>query len=163
MRWAVTGLVPLLMLAAGLLAGWIFYIQGNSEAEEMGKGLMEKEMNILSRESEVDDAMAALPSTDPANPTGRSALHNSSRPASRPYGVLLVTGVPKDYRVLVNRVRFPADGEIHLPASRHLLEIQDAGRRPVLRDSVTVGGGEPTVYEYAGKAAPPLTQRSGGP
>jgi tRNA A-37 threonylcarbamoyl transferase component Bud32 len=155
--WTATGLVPLLMGAAALLAGWIFYIQGASEAEEMGKGLMEKEMSILSREIEDREAFAA------PSPAVRAAQDASSRPAARPYGVLVVTGLPEDYQVLVNRVRYPAEGEIHLPASRYLLEIQDAGRRPVLRDSVTVGGGEPTVYEYAGKAAPPLTRRSGGP
>jgi tRNA A-37 threonylcarbamoyl transferase component Bud32 len=156
-QWTATGVVPLLMGAAVLLAGWIFYIQGTSEAEEMGKGLMEKEMSILSREIEDREAFAA-----PAS-TVRTAQEVSARPVARPYGVLIVTGLPKDYQVLVNRVRYPAEGEIHLPASRYLLEIQDAGRRPVLRDSVTVGGGEPTVYEYAGKAAPPLTRRSGGP
>lgn len=77
------------------------------------------------------------------------------RPALRPYGVLIVKGVPKDYRVLVNRVRYPAGGEIHLPASRHLIEVQDAGRRQVLRDSVAIGGGEPTVYDFSRRAEKP--------
>ena len=74
------------------------------------------------------------------------------RPALRPYGVLIVTGVPDNYRVLVNKVRYRQGGEIHLPASRHLIEIRDAGDRDVLRDSVAVEGGEPTVYDFSRRA-----------
>ncbi|HLP43195.1 MAG TPA: serine/threonine-protein kinase [Fibrobacteria bacterium] len=149
---ALAGVVSILLLAAGMLAAWIFYIRRVPEAEEMGRGLMERELIILSSENQAAPAVL-----------GRVEARLSARPPVRPYGVLIVTGIPKGYQVLVNRVRYPAHGEIHLPASRHLVEIQDAGRRSVLRDSVTVGGGEPTVFEYARRAAPPLSQRSGEP
>jgi tRNA A-37 threonylcarbamoyl transferase component Bud32 len=162
--WALAGAIPFLLLCAGLLGAWIFYIQRAPEAEEMGQGLMEKEMNLLSRESEAPRESAG-PKAAPA-----SRVLATPRPTIRPYGVLVINGLPEGYQVLVNRVRYPAGGEIHLPASRHLLEIQDAGRNPVTRDSVTVGGGEPTVYDYARvgakgarKTTPPSSERAGKP
>jgi len=79
-------------------------------------------------------------------------IAGSRKPTLRPYGVLIVSGLPKNYRVLVNRVRYPAGGEIHLPAARHLLEIQDAASHPIIQDSVTVGGGEPTVFDFQRRA-----------
>lgn len=151
--WVVASAVPVITLLSGLLGAWIFYIQRAPEAEEMGLGLMEKELSILSKENEERYAQASPAST----------LPGESKPSARPYGVLVISGLPKGYQVLVNRIHYPSDGEIHLPASRHLLEIQDGRRRPVLRDSITVGGGEPTVFEFARKAAPPLFQRAGEP
>lgn len=138
-----------LALAAGVafaaITGSFFYFQDRHDSAEVGRDLAEREMDLLSKENEAGD---------PSVPTGvgRPA---SRRPALRPYGVLIVTGIPKDYRVLVNRVRYPAGGEIHLPASRHLIEVQDAGRRQVLRDSVAIGGGEPTVYDFSRRAGKP--------
>lgn len=162
--WALAGVVPFLLLCAGLIGAWIFYIQRVPEAEEMGQGLMEKELNLLSRESEAPRDTAGH-----ASPASR--LLSTPRPTIRPYGVLVVNGLPEGYQVLVNRVRYPAGGEIHLPASRHLLEIQDARRNPVTRDSVTVGGGEPTVYDFARvgalngarKTTLPSSERAGKP
>lgn len=151
--WVVASAVPVITLLAGLMGAWIFYIQRAPEAEEMGLGLMEKELSILSKENEERYAQASPAST----------LLGESKPSIRPYGVLVINGLPKGYQVLVNRIHYPSDGEIHLPANRHLLEIQDDRRRPVLRDSITVGGGEPTVFEFARKAAPPLFQRAGEP
>ena len=102
-------------------------------------------MSLLSKENEAGGQAFPAGGRRPA----------PRRPALRPYGVLIVTGIPKDYRVLVNRVRYPAGGEIHLPASRHLIEVQDAGLREVLRDSVAIGGGEPTVYDFSRRAGKP--------
>jgi hypothetical protein len=128
-------------LAAGVaLSAAFFYLQGRRGADDLGRDLVEREMDLLSKESEAG---------------GRASPAGYRRPALRPYGVLIVTGIPKDYRVLVNRVRYPAGGEIHLPASRHLIEVQDAGERPVLRDSVAIGGGEPTVYDFSRRAGKP--------
>jgi tRNA A-37 threonylcarbamoyl transferase component Bud32 len=121
------------LILAAALASFI-YIH-NRSGDDLGNDLMEREMNLLSHENET-----ATPLT---------------KPVSRPYGVLIVEGLPKEYRVVVNSGRYPGEGEIHLPASRYLLEIEDGGSRPVLRDSVTVGGGEPTVYRYAGRTAIP--------
>ena len=118
--------------------GVFFYLESGPALEDAGRDLREREMTLLSKENE--------PGPKPAS---------ARRPALRPYGVLIVTGVPKDYRLLVNRVRYRPGGEIHLPASRHLLEVQDAGSRSVLRDSVAVGGGEPTVYDFARRAGKP--------
>lgn len=178
--WAVAGAVPILMLVAGLLSAWIFYIQRAPEAEEMGQGLMEKELSLLSKENESADSDRGVSPMGTASPA--SLVRSVPRPTTRPYGVLVVNGLPEGYQVLVNRVRYPASGEIHLPASRHLLEIQDARRRSVRQDSVTVGGGEPTVYDFARasasrgaaskelqnlqnlrKAAPALSERVGKP
>lgn len=115
--------------------GAFFYLESRPAFDDAGRELREREMKLLSRESE----------DKPQPPSAR-------RPALRPYGVLIVTGVPENYRVLVNKVRYRAGGEIHLPASRHLIEILDAGDRPVARDSVAVEGGEPTVYDFARRA-----------
>jgi hypothetical protein len=117
-----------------------FYLDGRSDFNDLGRDLVEREMNLLSKENEAGGGPIAA---------------GARRPALRPYGVLIVTGLPKDYRVLVNRIRYPGGGEIHLPASRHLIEVQDAGRRPVLRDSVAIGGGEPTVYDFSRRAGKP--------
>ena len=131
-----------LVIAASVLlavaGGAFFYLESRPGFDDVGRELREREMTLLSKESEPE----TLPS-------------KARRPALRPYGVLIVTGLPKDYRLLVNRVRYTPGGEIHLPASRHLLEVQDAGRRSVLRDSVAVGGGEPTVYDFARRAGKP--------
>lgn len=153
MALVLASMVPVLLLAAGLLGAWIFYIQRSPEAEDMGQYLMEKELSLLSRENE-----GRMVQETPA-----SMAQQAPRPTTRPYGVLVINGLPEGHQVLVNQIRYPSGGEIHLPASRHLLEIQDSRRRSVLRDSVTVGGGEPTVYDFARKAAPPLTQRAGKP
>ena len=117
-------------------AGAFFYLESRPAFDDAGRELREREMSLLSKEDE----------PKPQAATAR-------RPALRPYGVLIVTGVPENYRVLVNKVRYRPGGEIHLPASRHLLEIQDAGSRAVLRDSVAVEGGEPTVYDFSRRAA----------
>ncbi len=127
--------VSLLLAVAG---GVFFYLESRPAFEDAGRDLREREMDLLSKENE----------PGPRPVSGR-------RPALRPYGVLIVTGLPKDYRLLVNRVRYRPGGEIHLPASRHLLEVQDAGNHSVLRDSVAVGGGEPTVYDFARRAGKP--------
>ena len=135
----------------------------------MGQGLMEKELSLLSRESEGAVGKGAQARPAPAYRPQGPVPCRVHRPAiSRPYGVLVVSGLPEGYQVLVNRVQYPADGEIHLPASRHLLEIQDAARRRVRRDSVTVGGGEPTVYDFASKgqsmeAAANVLRKAGHP
>lgn len=138
-----------LAIAAGVafaaITGSFFYFQDRHDSGELGRDLAEREMDLLSKENE---------SGGLAVPAG-SRLQAPRRPVLRPYGVLIVTGIPKDYRVLVNRVRYPAGGEIHLPASRHLIEVQDAGRREVLRDSVAIGGGEPTVYDFSRRAGKP--------
>jgi tRNA A-37 threonylcarbamoyl transferase component Bud32 len=125
----------ILLSAAG---GAFFYLESRPAFDDVGRDLREREMTLLSKENE--------PAPQPVS---------ARRPALRPYGVLIVTGLPKDYRVLVNKVAYRPGGEIHLPASRHLLEIQDAGKHPVLRDSVAVGGGEPTVYDFARRAGKP--------
>ncbi|MDB5106901.1 MAG: hypothetical protein JWP91_4590 [Fibrobacteres bacterium] len=122
------------------ITGSFFYLQGRPDFDDLGRDLMQREMSLLSKENEAGD---------------KPVPADARRPALLPYGVLIVTGIPKDYRVLVNRVRYPAGGEIHLPASRHLLEVQDAGNRPVLRDSVAIGGGEPTVYDFSRRAGKP--------
>lgn len=162
--WSPAGVVPFLLIVAGLLGAGIFYLQRAPEAEEMGLGLMEKELSLLSLENETPRESAGRQAAPP------SRFLSTPRPAIRPYGVLVVNGLPEGYQVLVNRVRYPAGGEIHLPASRHLLEIEDAGRNPVARDSVTVGGGEPTVYDYlrmgangARKATLPSSEGAGKP
>jgi tRNA A-37 threonylcarbamoyl transferase component Bud32 len=127
------------ILAAGVAS--FIYIQSRAGAfsrDDMGHDLMEREMTLLSQEND--------------KPAGATQI---TRPLARPYGVLIVEGLPKEYRVVVNSTRYPGEGEIHLPASRYLLEIQDGGSHSVLRDSVTVGGGEPTVYRYAGRTAGP--------
>ena len=165
-RWTLAGAIPFLLLAAGLLGAWIFYIQRIPEAEEMGQGLMEKELSLLSREN--GDAAGARGAGARGSVFTVSGPAPAPRPSIRPYGVLVVNGLPQGYQVLVNRVRYPAGGEIHLPASRHLLEIQDAKRRSVRRDSVTVGGGEPTVYDFTAAASakpspPPVSERAGEP
>lgn len=126
------------VLVAVLLAvsaGAFFYLESRP-AFDAGRELREREMSLLSKEDE-------------PKPQAAAARH----PALRPYGVLIVTGVPENYRVLVNKVRYRPGGEIHLPASRHLIEIQDAGSRAVLRDSVAVEGGEPTVFDFSRRAA----------
>jgi hypothetical protein len=158
--WTLAGVIPLLLLAAGLLGAWIFYIQRIPEAEEMGQGLMEKELSLLSRES--GDAAGARGAGAPGSAFPASGPAPSPRPSIRPYGVLVVNGLPDGYQVLVNRVRYPAHGEIHLPASRHLLEIQDAARRSVRRDSILVGGGEPTVYDFASAGSAPAASGRAG-
>jgi len=122
------------------ITGAFFYFEGRPDFNDLGRDLVEREMTLLSKENEAG---------------AKAAPAGARRPALRPYGVLIVTGIPKDYRVLVNRVRYPVGGEIHLPASRHLLEVQDAGNRPVLRDSVAIGGGEPTVYDFSRRAGKP--------
>ncbi|MEO6094683.1 MAG: serine/threonine-protein kinase [Fibrobacteria bacterium] len=116
-----------------------FYFDGRPDFNDLGRDLVEREMKLLSKENE---------------PGGRPIAAGARRPALRPYGVLIVTGLPKDYHVMVNRVLYPGGREIHLPASRHLIEVQDAGRRPVLRDSVTIGG-EPTVYDFSRRVDKP--------
>jgi tetratricopeptide (TPR) repeat protein len=116
-------------------AGAFFYLESRPAFDDAGRELREREMNLLSKEND--------PKPQPAS---------ARRPVLRPYGVLIVTGVPENYRVLVNKVRYRPGGEIHLPASRHLIEIQDAGSRPVLRESVAVDGGEPTVYDFSRRA-----------
>jgi tRNA A-37 threonylcarbamoyl transferase component Bud32 len=123
----------LVVLAASV--GAFFYLESRPAFDDAGRDLREREMTLLSKENE--------PKPQPAS---------ARRPALRPYGVLIVTGVPENYRVLVNKVRYRPGGEIHLPASRHLIEIQDAGSRAVLRDSVAVEGGEPTVYDFSRRA-----------
>ena len=132
----------LLFLAA--VAGGIFYLQNRPKSGDMGRDLMEREMTQLSKEDETTGRINNDFST-----TG------SSKPSLRPYGVLVVSGVPKEYHVFVNRVPYPAGGEIHLPATRHLLEIRDAGSHSIIRDSVTVGGGEPTVFDFQRRVGKP--------
>ncbi len=138
-----------LAIAAGVvfaaITGSFFYFQDRHDSGELGRDLAEREMDLLSKENESGGLAVPAGGRRPA----------PRRPVLRPYGVLIVTGIPKDYRVLVNRVRYPAGGEIHLPASRHLIEVQDAGRREVLRDSVAIGGGEPTVYDFSRRAGKP--------
>jgi tRNA A-37 threonylcarbamoyl transferase component Bud32 len=132
------GRLRLLTAASAVLAvsaGAFFYLESRPAFDDAGRELREREMNLLSREND--------PKPQPAS---------ARRPVLRPYGVLIVTGVPENYRVLVNKVRYRPGGEIHLPASRHLIEIQDAGSRPVLRESVAVDGGEPTVYDFSRRA-----------
>jgi hypothetical protein len=127
--------------AAALLAvsvGAFFYLESRPGFDDAGRELREREMTLLSKENE--------PGPEPKAAPGR-------RPALKPYGVLIVTGVPENYQVLVNKVRYRSGGEIHLPAARHLIEIQDPGSRSVLRDSVAVEGGEPTVYDFSRRAA----------
>ncbi|MDB5047999.1 MAG: putative serine/threonine protein kinase [Fibrobacteres bacterium] len=121
-------------------AGGFFYLEGRPRFDDLGRDLMEREMSLLSQENDSG---------------GKPAPAGTHRPALRPYGVLIVTGVPKDYRLMINRVRYPVGGEIHLPASRHLIEVKDAGNHPVLRDSVAIGGGEPTVYDFTRRAGKP--------
>ncbi|MDB5049367.1 MAG: hypothetical protein JWO30_2438, partial [Fibrobacteres bacterium] len=137
-----------LVIAASVVfvavTGGFFYLEGRPHVDDLGRDLMEREMNILSKENDTVTKSAVAATHAP-----------NHRPALRPYGVLIVTGVPKDYRVMVNRVRYPVGGEIHLPASRHLLEVQDAGNHSVLRDSVAIGGGEPTVYDFTRRAGKP--------
>jgi hypothetical protein len=128
------------MVAFMALTVSFFYLDGRPDFNDLGRDLVEREMNLLSKENEAG---------------ARPIAAGARRPALRPYGVLIVTGLPKDYRVFVNRVRYPGGGEIHLPASRHLIEVQDAGRRSVLRDSVAIGGGEPTVYDFSRRAGKP--------
>jgi hypothetical protein len=133
-----------LIIAASVVfvavTGGFFYLESRSDMDDLGRDLVEREMDLLSKETEAG---------------GKPILAGARRPALLPYGVLIVTGIPKDHRILVNRVQYPIGGEIHLPASRHLLEVQDAGNQPVLRDSVAVGGGEPTVYDFARRAGKP--------
>lgn len=117
-----------------------FYLGDRPGFDDLGRDLVEREMELLSKETD------SFPI--PVQPANR-------KPVLRPYGVLVVTGVPKDYRLLVNRVHYPTSGEIHLPANRHLIEVEDAGNRKVLRDSVAVGGGEPTVYDFTRRAGKP--------
>ncbi len=128
-------------LVAGVVgAGGFFYLHSGPREDDLGRDLVAREMNLLSKENDVGISSAAA---------------TAAKPALRPYGILIVKGVPKNYRLLINRVSYPAGGEIHLPASRHLIEVEDAGNRPVLRDSVAVGGGEPTVYDFTRRAGKP--------
>jgi hypothetical protein len=125
---------------AALLAvsmGAFFYLESRPVFDDAGRELLEREMSLLSKENEPGPELKAAP---------------GHRPALKPFGVLIVTGVPENYQVLVNKVRYRSGGEIHLPASRHLIEIQDPGSRSVLRDSVAVEGGEPTVYDFSRRA-----------
>lgn len=130
-----------LAVAASVLfvavTGGFLYLEGRPRVDDLGRDLMQREMSLLSKEND-----AGVPS-------------DGHRPALRPYGVLIVKGIPKDYSVLINRIRYPAGGEIHLPATRHLLEVTDARNHPVLRDSVAIGGGEPTVYDFTRRAGKP--------
>jgi hypothetical protein len=137
---AGAGVLRIAVAAAALLAvsaGAFFYLESRPAFDDAGRELREREMTLLSKENE--------PGPEPKPAPGR-------RPALKPYGVLIVTGVPENYQVLVNKVRYRPGGEIHLPATRHLIEIQDSGSRSVLRDSVAVEGGEPTVYDFSRRA-----------
>lgn len=139
---ARSGVAAMRMAAAvaALLAvsvGAFFYLESRPAFDDAGRELREREMTLLSKENEPGPELKA--------DLGR-------RPALKPYGVLIVTGVPENYQVLVNKVRYRPGGEIHLPAARHLIEIQDPGSRSVLRDSVAVEGGEPTVYDFSRRA-----------
>jgi tRNA A-37 threonylcarbamoyl transferase component Bud32 len=116
-------------------AGAFFYLESRPAFDDAGRELREREMSLLSKENDT-----------------KTQSVSAKRPALPPYGVLIVTGVPENYRVLVNKVRYRPGGEIHLPASRHLIEIRDADNRDVLRDSVAVEGGEPTVYDFSRRA-----------
>jgi hypothetical protein len=80
--------------------------------------------------------------------TTKLTASGAPMPSLRPYGVLAVSGLPKGYRLFVNGVHYPVEGDLHLPASRHLLEIKDAASHVVLRDSISIGGGEPTVFNF---------------
>lgn len=127
--------------ALGLLAvcgGAFFYLESRPALVEAGRELREREMNLLSEESEPKPAPA-----------------EARRPALRPYGVLIVTGVPDDYRILIDNSDYRRGGEIHLPASRHRIEILDARRRAVFRDTIAVEGGEPTIFDFARRTGKP--------
>lgn len=147
------------------VAAWgIFYFQGRPRAGDMGRDLMRREMSQLSRDESAPAAGAGaavvpvpvpVPIRPPVEIAGQAAVNGTRKPTLKPYGVLIVSRLPKNYRLLVNHVRYAAGGEIHLPATRHLLEIQDAGSHPVIRDSVTVGGGEPTVFDFQRRAGKP--------
>ncbi len=129
-----------LMSAAVLVAAWVYTQRSRPQPSELSRDLAERELKLLSQE---DEASAQAPPPQ------------SRKPGLRPYGVLIMTGLPKDFRVLVNRVQYPTSGEIHLPAGKHLLEIQDPRSRPIWRDSVSVEGGEPTVYDFPRRAGKP--------
>jgi len=122
------------------VTGVYFYLQEGGGFEDLGRDLAEREMRLLSRENDSGPMPAARPLT---------------RPVLRPYGILIATGLPKDHQLLVNRIRHSAAGEIHLPAGRYLIEVEDARRRPVLRDSIAVGGGEPVVFDFTRRAGKP--------
>ena len=130
------------VFALGVASAWIFYLQSQPGAEDLGRELMQREMNLLSTESEARESQVAAGVKVP-------------RPASPPYGILIVTGLPENHQVLVNRVPYQPQEEIHLPARRYLLEIKDNRSRPVFKDSIMVGVGEPTVMDFAGRAMKP--------
>ncbi len=130
--WAFAG-----VLLFGLGIGALFYFQNRTKSGDMGRDLMVREMTQLAKDGEsLGVAKTKLPST------------KSPLPSLRPYGVLVVSSLPKGYRLLINGVHQPIEGEIHLPVSRHLLEIQNAANHIVLRDSISIGGGEPAVFNY---------------
>ncbi|MEO7424481.1 MAG: hypothetical protein ABI036_04790, partial [Fibrobacteria bacterium] len=101
--------------------------------DDLGRDLVAREMNLLSKENDAGGA-------------------NAYRPALKPYGAFIVKGLPKGHRVLIDRVGYPAGAEINLPAGRHLLEVRDAGNQPVLRDSVAIDAGEPTLFDFSRRA-----------
>jgi serine/threonine protein kinase len=156
---------------AAAAIGAIFYLRDRPLSGDMGRDLMKREMSQLSREDEAasgngtsaGNGAAASNATGPNNGVGaglsakqaagaKTASTAVHKPSLAPYGILIVSGVPKEYRLLVNRVRYPSSGEIHLPATKHLLEIQDAGSHSIIKDTVTVGGGEPTVFDFQRRA-----------
>jgi serine/threonine protein kinase len=130
--WLTTSLALLLLVASAT-----YYYKHRPRSGDMGRDLMEREMTQLSKEDGVDSVIA-----------GQVALAGARKPSVRPYGILIVSGLPKDFQVVINKVRYPAGNEIHLPAAKHLLEIQDKKRHSVIRDSIEVGGGEPTVFDF---------------
>ena len=119
----------------------------------------------ISTSSSVSSPMVSIPSSSPpiaatlnpsAEPSSQIKDSQSSieplsevhKPILQPYGVLIVEALPKNFTLKVNGLEFASAGEIQLPVSKHLLEISDSNHNSIFRDSVTVRGGEPTVFDF---------------
>lgn len=122
------------------LGGWYLY-KPTSKTVDLGLDLIQKERKQLSKENELGTKIGK-----------EDTLIELRSPSMPPFGVLVITNIPKSYKILLNQVAYPNGKEIHLPASRYFLEVTDNSDRLVIHDSVTVGGGEPTVIDFQKKA-----------
>jgi len=121
------------------IGSW-FYFKDPPKAMDMGRDLVQKERKQLRKENEVGAQLIPIDSN--------SEPHKPTLP---PYGILSITHIPKAYKVSINQKVYPTGKEIHLPASQYFLEIEDDKKNLVIHDSVTIGGGEPTVFDFQKK------------
>jgi hypothetical protein len=111
--------------------------------EDMGRALAEKENSLIKKEV-----------ASGWNPQKADSL---DAPPAKPYGTLILEGMPSGFSAWVNGKPQKAGKPLHLPEAIHAVEVRDASGRPVLRDSVRVSAGEPARFDFArefSRAAP---------